>query len=125
MQSRLIPLVLTTEQANALIDIWEALQHDTNLSENRIQNAYDIIEWLRVSLIALGKPTRYSTWDRVRQDLRIHLKTKLLRWRNRHAVITVRLTREERIALLEMLELQKSREELRAVIEKVRLAKEV
>lgn len=119
-----IPLVVTIEEANALIDVWEALQHaDAELTDSRYDKAFEIIDWLRRSITAVGKPPRHALPQLLLFTLlswRMRIKFKLLRWKNRHAIHALMLTREERAALLRFLVLHTPAPDLYPVIERLR-----
>jgi hypothetical protein len=128
MNARRIPLVLNTEEANALIDTWEALHHDdAELTEYRWDTAFGIIDWIRHSLTATGKPPEYPLTIRVQQVFRNWLlarRYRWLQWKNRSRVHPVYLTDTERVALMRFLVLHKPVEELKPVIERLKNERE-
>lgn len=119
-----IPLVVTIDEANALVDVWEALNHEgAELSSNRYAAALELVDWLRRSVSAAGKPTRYSFLQQLQFTLlnwRLTAKFRLLKWRNRHAVHTLMLTREERKSLLRFLVVREVNADLYPVIERLK-----
>ena len=124
MNARRIPLVLNTEEANALIDAWEALNdEDAELTAYRWETAFGIIDWVRHSLTATGKPPKYPLSVRLQQAWRtwaLSRRYAWLRWKNKSRVHALYLTDEERAALLRFLVLHKPVNELRPVIERLR-----
>jgi hypothetical protein len=121
-ESRPIPLLVTVNQANGLIDAWEALHDEHELTTHRYQDALEIIDWLRLSLTAMGVPPRYSRNERASQTFRnfvLRSKFALLRWLNHRQVIAVYITEEERLALRKFLVLQRPPPELRTLIERL------
>jgi len=118
-------MLVSIEEANAIIDVWETLQHESmTLTPARAERAYEMIDWLRRSITAMGEPERYTRWELVMFSFMswvTNFRFRLLRWRNRHAVFTLMLTREERSALLKFLVLQKPEANLYPVIERLKV----
>lgn len=117
-----IPLLLSVNEANALIDAWEALNHEQPITPSRYDTALKTIEWVRLSIGAVGRKPRYSIIERVRHELREkYLVTKLLflQWHVKRTVYLVNLTREERVALLKFLILHKATGDLAPVMERL------
>ena len=118
-----IPVLLTKDEANALIDTWEALQHDVPLTYERYHQALDTIEWLRSSIGNVGKPPKNTLTERIRLEWRVlvvNVKHTWLRWRYRQHAHVLRLTQRERTALLSLLILQKPNMDLMPVIERLK-----
>lgn len=127
MNEKVIPLVLTRDEAYALIDLWESWREGKTISHSRYESALRTVEWLRLSVQVLGKPTRYPLRVRLIQawrNFRLRSKYRFLVWKNKHQVIDLPITESERIALLRLLVLHKPQEGLSEVIERLDHAKD-
>lgn len=120
---RRIPVLLSRDEANALIDVWESLQHDHHPTPSRASNAFHTIEWIRNSIGDIGRAPQRGFWSLVRLEftiLKVNIRQAWLRWRYKHHAHVLLLTQNERTALMRLLVTHKSDPELRTVIERLK-----
>ena len=120
---RRIPVLLSRDEANALVDVWESLQHGYQPAPARASSAFHTIEWIRNSIGDVGRAPQRGFWSLVRLEftiLRINVRQAWLRWRYKHHSHVLLLTPRERTALMRLLVTHKSDPELRTVIERLK-----
>ena len=118
-----IPLILTRDQVNALLDVWDTHESLDDVPTGRYFQALEVMEWLRHSLQRQGLPPFLSRGERVRvftQNITLRVKFLMLRFWNPVGYKAVYLSQDEARALKRLLVLQKPADGLERVIERLR-----